>query len=67
MAADPARDDMTLRGISADRLTDRKSQLRSFDGLRDADSNGSPWGVDTFTEQAFGLLTSYAWRAPLIC
>lgn len=54
----PARDDMTLRGITADRMKDRKSLLRSFDDIRrDVDSNGSMKGMDSFTEQAFGLLT----------
>ncbi len=55
----PARDDMILRGWSVDRLRDRKSLLRSFDDIRrDTDSSGSMKGMDTFTEQAFGLLTS---------
>src|SRR5207249_8751302 len=30
----PSRNDMLLRGISVDRLADRKALLRSFDGLR---------------------------------
>ena len=55
----PARDDMILRGLSVDRLHDRKSLLRSFDDIRrDTDSSGSMKGMDAFTEQAFGLLTS---------
>jgi len=55
----PARDDMILRGLSVDRLNDRKSLLRSFDDIRrDTDSNGALKGMDAFTEQAFGLLTS---------
>jgi uncharacterized protein (DUF1501 family) len=53
------RDDMLLRGLSVDRLTDRKMLLRSFDALRrDADANGAVRAMDAFTEQAFGLLTS---------
>ena len=55
----PARDDMILRGLSVERFSDRKSLLRSFDDIRrDTDSNGAMKGMDSFTEQAFGLLTS---------
>jgi uncharacterized protein (DUF1501 family) len=53
------RDDMTLRGISVDRLADRKTLLKSFDDMRrDADATGALKGMDAYTEQAFGLLTS---------
>jgi hypothetical protein len=55
----PARDDMVLRGVTPDRLGDRKTLLRSFDTLRrDLDASGTLEGMDTFTQQAFGLLTS---------
>jgi hypothetical protein len=55
----PSRDDMVLRGISVSRLADRQSLLQSFDALRrDVDATGTMKGMDTFTEQAFGLLTS---------
>jgi hypothetical protein len=55
----PSREDMVLRGISVDRLADRKSLLRSFDGLRrEVERSGAAEGMDHFTEQAFGLLTS---------
>jgi Protein of unknown function (DUF1501) len=55
----PARDDMALRGINVERLADRKTLLRSFDSLRrDVDATGIMQGMDTFSEQAFGLLTS---------
>ncbi len=55
----PGRDDMMLRGISIDRLADRKTLLKSFDDTRrDADSSGSMRAMDSFNEQAFGLLTS---------
>ncbi|WP_339733814.1 DUF1501 domain-containing protein [uncultured Gimesia sp.] len=51
--------DMTLNGITLDRLQDRKSLLRSFDQFRrDADSSGMMQGLDSFYEQAFGVLTS---------
>jgi hypothetical protein len=55
----PARDDMVLRGVTLERLGDRKQLLRTFDGFRrEADATGVTKGMDTFTEQAFGLLTS---------
>jgi hypothetical protein len=53
------RDDMLLRGLTVDRLADRKAILKGFDNLRrDADVNGTVRAMDVFTEQAFGLLTS---------
>jgi hypothetical protein len=53
------REDMLLRGLSVDRVADRKTLLKSFDGMRrDADANGAVKAMDAFTEQAFGLLTS---------
>ncbi len=55
----PARNDMTLRGVSVRQLADRKTLLKSFDDLRrDVDSGGSMKAMDSFNEQAFGLLTS---------
>ncbi len=53
------RQDMLPHGLSVDRLADRKTLLTSFDSMRrDADANGAIKAMDTFTEQAFGLLTS---------
>jgi uncharacterized protein (DUF1501 family) len=53
------REDMLLRGLSVDRLADRKTLLKSFDTMRrDADTDGAVRAMDTFTQQAFGLLTS---------
>ncbi len=53
------RDDMLMRGLAVDRLADRKTLLKTFDTMRrDADANGAVKAMDTFTEQAFGLLTS---------
>src|SRR5882672_10572920 len=53
------RDDMVLRGISVERLDDRKTLLKKFDDMRrDADATGAVKAMDAFTEQAFGLLTS---------
>jgi uncharacterized protein (DUF1501 family) len=55
----PGRDDMILRGIAQERLADRKTLLRAFDGFRrEADAHGTGRAMDAFTEQAFGLLTS---------
>src|SRR5207302_949924 len=48
-----------LRGLSVDRLADRKTLLKSFDTMRrDADASGAVQAMDAFTGQAFGLLTS---------
>ncbi len=53
------RDDMVLRGVTVDRLANRKTLLKNFDDMRrDVESSGTLKGMDTFTEQAFGLLTS---------
>jgi hypothetical protein len=55
----PSREDMVLKGISVQRLADRKTLLKSFDGLRrQVDATGMSQGMDFFNEQAFGLLTS---------
>ncbi|MBI1904464.1 MAG: DUF1501 domain-containing protein [Planctomycetia bacterium] len=53
------RNDLTLNGISADRLGDRQALLTSLDNLkREADSSGMIDGMDAFTQAAFGVLTS---------
>ena len=55
----PSRNDMILQGVNVDRLADRRTLLRSFDNIRrEVDVNGTLHGMDHFTEQAFGLLTS---------
>ena len=55
----PTRDDMVLNGVTLERLGDRRSLMRSFDQFRrDADSTRMMHGMDHFTEQAMGLLTS---------
>ena len=52
-------DDMSLNGISIDRLRDRQGLLKSFDQMRrDLDSSGLMEGIDAFNEQALGVLTS---------
>lgn len=52
-------EDMSLNGITLDRLGDRKTLLTSFDTLRrDLDATGLMGGVDVFNEQALNVLTS---------
>src|SRR5690606_10978726 len=52
-------DDLTLKGISLDRLQDRKALLASLDNLkRETDASGMMEGMDAFNEAAFGVLTS---------
>jgi hypothetical protein len=51
--------DMTLNGVTIDRLADRKALLASFDQFRrDVDATGLMEGMDVFNQQAFGVLTS---------
>ena len=51
--------DMVLNGVSLDRLTDRRRLLTGFDRFRrEVDASGLMSGLDTFNDQAFGLLTS---------
>ena len=53
------RDDMILHGVTLERLANRRSLLKSIDRLkRDVDQTGMMHGMDTFTQQAMGLLTS---------
>lgn len=52
-------DNMVLKGITLDRLQDRHNLLSSLDRLRrDVDTSGAMNGIDTFTQQALGILTS---------
>ena len=51
--------DMVLNGANVERFGSRKSLLTNFDTLRrDLDASGMLKGMDKFTEQAFGILTS---------
>jgi hypothetical protein len=51
--------DMVLNGITPSRLRDRRSLLARFDHYRRAlDVSGSMDGMDQYTEQAYGILTS---------
>ncbi|MCH7987851.1 MAG: DUF1501 domain-containing protein, partial [Planctomycetes bacterium] len=52
-------DDLTLNGVTLDRLQDRKTLLKGLDQLRrDVDASGMMRGMDAFTDAAFGVLTS---------
>ncbi|MGV3772517.1 MAG: DUF1501 domain-containing protein [Verrucomicrobiales bacterium] len=53
------REDMVLNGVTMDRLGDRRALLNSFDQYRrDVDASGLMSGLDSFNQQAFGMLTS---------
>ena len=53
------KEDMTLNGITLQRLQDRKALLRSFDQFRrNLDSSGLMEGMDAYNQQAYGILTS---------
>ncbi len=55
----PSRQDMVLQGITHDQLGHRKALLASLDRFRrEADGSGKMHGMDAFTEQAMGILTS---------
>jgi uncharacterized protein (DUF1501 family) len=50
---------MALNGVTLDRLADRKALLASFDKFRrEVDASGLMEGMDSFNQQAFGVLTS---------
>lgn len=53
------KDDMVLNGVTLDRLADRRSLLGAMDRFRrDVDASGQMSGLDAYTQQAFGILTS---------
>lgn len=55
----PGREDMSLQGVTYDRLSDRRALLAGMDQFRrQADASGKMEGLDAFTEQAMGILTS---------
>ena len=54
-----SRENMTLNGVTLDRLRDRKRVLTSLDRFRrEADASREMEGIDAFNEQALGILTS---------
>lgn len=53
------KEDMTLQGVTLDRLAERRRLLDSFDRFRrEIDASGMMEGMDVFNSQAFGILTS---------
>lgn len=51
--------DLTLNGVSSDRLGDRRALLAAFDKMRrDVDKSGLMEGLDVFNQQAFDVLSS---------
>jgi uncharacterized protein (DUF1501 family) len=53
------KDDMVLRGITPERLGDRRLLMTAVDRFRrSADARGTMDGMDAFSEQALNLLTS---------
>ncbi|MEQ8791705.1 MAG: DUF1501 domain-containing protein [Pirellulaceae bacterium] len=55
----PARADMTLDGITLDRLENRQNLLSSFDRFRrEVDASGTMRGMDQLSQQAMSILTS---------
>jgi uncharacterized protein (DUF1501 family) len=51
--------DMILHGITTDRLSDRQAVLSALDRFRrEADASRKMQGLDAFTQQALGVLTS---------
>lgn len=53
------KNDMVLNGITTDRLASRQQVLASMDRFRrEVDSSGMMKGLDAFTSQAMGVLTS---------
>ncbi len=54
-------ENMVLQGVTLERLQDRNSLLASLDTFRrEADTTGAMGGIDAFTQQALGILTSSA-------
>lgn len=51
--------ELGLAGVSLDRLAERQTLMAQLDRMRrEADANGSIAGMDAFSQQAFGILTS---------
>ncbi len=55
----PGMSDLTLNGVSLERLNDRRALLEGFDRYRrEVDASKLMEGLDAFNQQAFGVLTS---------
>ena len=63
----PARENLSLpKGVSAERVADRRDLLTRFDTIRrDIDTSGSMDGIDAYTAQAFDMIASGAVRKAL--
>src|SRR5262249_39779696 len=62
----PGTDNMTLRGVTLEQLQDRVQLLKGFDDInRKVDQGGVFKGMDSFTEQALGILTTSRLRDAL--
>jgi hypothetical protein len=59
------RANMTLNGVSLERLTDRRALLGAFDQLRRELDSGTARSLDTFQEQAMSVITSTKLRDAL--
>ncbi len=59
------QDDLVLRGVTPERLEDRRQLLRGFDTLRRDLDSGTFQGMDAVREQALGVLTSARLRDAL--
>jgi hypothetical protein len=58
-ATDMKSDNLTLQGVSLERMNDRVALMRGFDDLdRRLDSKGTMSGMDAFNQQALDILTS---------
>ncbi|MDI1313154.1 DUF1501 domain-containing protein [Prosthecobacter sp.] len=59
MPLERGKEDMSLNGVTLDRLENRRGLLSAFDNFRrEADASGTMAGIDVFREQAMGILTS---------
>lgn len=55
----PGTDNMTLRGLTLEQLQDRVKLLKEFDAIdRKIDQGGVFQGMDSYTQQALGILTT---------
>ena len=63
----PALENLSLpKGVSAERVADRRDLLTRFDTIRrDIDTSGSMDGIDAYTAQAFDMIASGAVRKAL--
>ena len=60
-----ARNLRMARGVSVDRIEERKELLRTFDGMRREADVAAASGIDSFTTQALDIVTSGAARDAL--